>query len=665
MKKDLPETVSPLVKTLDSLPLDAQSATLSSMPARPHKRSSKKLGLLALGTLIALILFMVFAVVLPGRKILASSRKLEASGRAILPHLQNQDLPAARDQLNQVKEDLSALRSDFQGLAWMNLVPVIRNYYQDGQAALAAADELISAGEVGVEAVAPYADLLGLKGLEGGGDGGKTAQDRINFIVTTIDKLSPQLEAIGGKLAAAQKELSRIDPNRYPAKIGQLELRSQLASGLNLVNQVSSLVNDARPLLQSAPYILGIESPRKYLVLFQNDAEIRGTGGFLTGYAIIEVNKGKITTVLSDDIYKLDEKFTKRIPAPEPIKKYHPLVPFWYMRDQNLSPDFKSSMDTFMSSYRSTGSPGVDGVIAVDTQMLVELLKVTGRIGVPGYGNFSADVDPRCNCPQVYYELQLLAGGEESVVWDSVSGKIVKAPANYGNRKAFLGPLMYSVLANVMAQPKAKVPQLVDTVFKAISGKHVILYFTDASAQVGAESFNLAGRIRDTDGDYLMVVDTNFSGAKTNIWVTYKADQKVEISGDGTVTKTLTLTYSNPQTTAVKITEARNLNGLFRDWHRVYVPKGSQLIEAAGYETGQATSEDLGKTVFEGFFTLAPGNTKPIVIKYQLPYKLKSPYSMLIQKQGGSKTFPYTLSVNGKTKPEVLLSGDKDLSYSY
>ena len=665
MTKNLPQPVSPLVKTLDSQPLDTAAPPRSFMPSRSKIRLPRRLIWVFLGAAAVLALFAGVAIVLPGRKIMTSVRKLEASGRAVVPHLQNQDLAATKDQLNVVKSDLASLRRDFGGLSWLQIVPLARNYYLDGTASLAAAQELISAGELGIEAIAPYADLLGLKGLEGGGDGGKTAQDRINFIVNTIDKLQPKLSEIGGKLAAAQQDLARIDPLRYPQKIGQIEVRSQLTSGLNLVDQVATLVNDARPLLQSAPYILGIESPRKYLVLFQNDAEIRATGGFLTGYAIIEVNKGKINTVLSDDIYKLDEKFTKRIPAPEPIKKHHPNVPYWYLRDQNLSPDFKASMETFMPNYALTGSPKVDGVIAVDTQMLVELLKVTGRIGVPGYGNFSADEDPRCNCPQVFYELQLLAGGEESVVWDSVSGKIIKAPANYGNRKAFLGPLMYSVLANTLAQPKSKVPQLVDSVFRAIAAKHVLLYFFDDTAQSGVESFNLAGRVRDSQADYLMVVDTNFSGAKTNIWVTYKADQKIEVSGDGSVIKTLALTYSNPQTTAVKITEARNLNGLFRDWHRVYVPQGSELIEATGYETGQAVSSDLGKTVFEGFFTLAPGNTKPIVIKYKLPTKLKSPYKLLIQKQGGSKIFPYTISVNGKSKPEVLLDSDKDLSYPY
>ena len=71
--------------------------------------------------------------------------------------------------------------------------------------------------------------------------------------------------------------------------------------------------------------MLGKDKPRKYLVLFQNDAELRPTGGFLTGFAVIQVDKGKISVIQSDDIYKLDEKFPKRIPAPDPIKNITPM----------------------------------------------------------------------------------------------------------------------------------------------------------------------------------------------------------------------------------------------------------------------------------------------------------------------------------------------------
>jgi len=623
------------------------------------KTLPKLLGIIGVVVLV-ICAFAFFAVFLPGKKLIASLTQLETVANGVSDQVKNQDLPGTKSQLEQVKTQLDKVKSDFSAFSWVGFIPFANSYYRDGNHVFVAADELLTAGNLTIDAIAPYADVIGLKGLTGTGDGAKTAEDRINFIINTLDKIKPQLTQIGSHLDTARKEMDQVNPARYPKKYSP-----QLVSAISLLDQADTLVNDAKPLLESAPFMLGIESVRKYLVLFQNDAELRPTGGFITAYAIIQVDKGKISLIQSNDIYTLDEKFTKNIPAPEPIKKYLPKVPYWNLRDQNLSPDFKISMDTFHPNYLLTKSPKIDGIIAVDTQLLVDLLKVTGPIGVPGFGNYSAENDSRCNCPQVFYELEKFADQEGPVVWDSISGNIVFAPRNYGNRKSFIGPMMHSVLANVMAQPKSRMGDLFNTVFSSINAKHVQFYFVDSTVQQAAESFNLAGRVRDYTGDYLLVVDTNFAGAKTNAWVTYTADQKIEISGDGTVTKTLTLTYKNPQQYFSEAGTNLKLNGIFRDWLRVYVPKGSKLLESKGFETGDKTSEDLGKTVFEGFFTLTPQNVKTITFKYELPDKIKSPYKILIQKQAGSKSFPYTITINNRSHPELLLSADKELSLSY
>ena len=638
-------------------------------PNLPLKIASNISKFLLLLVLIAVIVggAVYLSISGPIKSITKRVDNLQKIGNTASEIAKSQDLVAMKKLLSDSQVEIAGIKEDWQKISWLKSFPVIKNYYSDGIAVLGAADDIIDGGKIAIDGIAPYADVIGLKGLATTGDGAKTAADRISFIVETLDKLRPQLSDIGNKLSLAKVKIDKVDPMRYPIAYRGKSIRPQIIQAITLLDQASSLVNDAKPILEAAPYLLGKDKPIKYLLLFQNEAELRPTGGFLTGYAVIEVNKGKISILQSDDIYKLDEKLPKRIPAPEPIKKYHPNVPYWYMRDQNLSPDFRSSMDTFMANYDLTGSPEVDGVIAVTTKVLVDLLKVTGKIGVPGFGNFSAETDPRCNCPSAFYELQMLAGSEEPVIWDSISGKIIKAPANYGNRKLFLGPVMYSVLANVMAQPKAKFPELFSTILSLISGKQIMMYSFDPTSQSAVEAFNIAGRVRvvPENEDYLMVVDTNFSGGKTNIWVRYEASQVIEVGNDGSVTKTLTLNYTNPQEGSVTIESGRRLNGMFRDWLRVYVPKGSTLLESKGFETGEAVGEDLDKTTFEGFFTLAPLNVKSITLKYKLPFKIKSPYKLLVQKQGGAKDFIYKTKINGKSQPEFILNSDSEHAFVY
>ena len=289
-------------------------------------------------------------------------------------------------------------------------------------------------------------------------------------------------------------ELSKIDPNKYPEKYKDLVVREKLKTILDLFKQVSSYISVSKPLLESAPYLLGMETDRQYLVLFQNDKELRPTGGFLTAYSIMKVSKAKFEPVSSDDIYNLDAKYKPNLPAPQPIvdliKGPYVLSQNIRLRDMNYSPDFKVAMDLFTEESKGIGLTGIDGIIAVDTGLLVNLLDALGEIGVPGFGNFSTKIEPKCNCPQVIYELESFADVEGPIIWDPLTGKIILKPKNSDNRKKIIGPLMNSILANAFAQPKEKIPGLLDSIFKSVIEKHVLFYLYDNSAKGSRRLWN-------------------------------------------------------------------------------------------------------------------------------------------------------------------------------
>lgn len=378
----------------------------------------------------------------------------------------------------------------------------------------------------------------------------------------------------------------------------------------------------------------------------------------MTAYSIMKVSGGKIEPVISSDIYTLDAAYKPTLPAPDPIVKYikgpYVLSKNLRLRDMNWSPDFSVSMKQFLSEAQSVGIKNVDGVIAVDTQVLVNLLDAIGQIGVPGFGNFSTKPDPQCNCPQVIHELEAFADVEGPIVWDPNTGKIVYRPPHSDNRKKIIGPLMNSILANAMGQPKDKLPALFEAGFKSLTEKHVLFYLDDPKAQAGVEAFGIAGRIKDYSGDYLHINDSNLGGRKSNLYITTEVEQNIKVAGDGTVEKTLTITYKNP------VKQDGWLNSVLPDWVRVYVPKGSQLIAAEGLEDKAEPYEDLGKTVFAGFFQLRPEGVSKITFKYRLPFKAKKNYNFLIQKQPGVDKPLYMIKMPGNSQ-EFFLTTDKEL----
>jgi len=637
----------------------ADEGAVEKVEKRSFQMSKRaKTVLLALGGLVFLLLLGSLFAFLAVKSLLAERAPLEKDVAALQLAVKEQNLAKVKESSTALSADLSRLKEKIDRYSFAGSLPVIKNYYHDAQHGVNAGLAGLKAADLVVEAISPYADILGLGEEKTATAEGKTTLDRVTFVVTTLDKIRPQLDEIGKELESARKEMDQIDPNRYPKEFRGIKVRENLLLAINSLDQLSSLVNDAKPLLEVAPDLLGVSTPKNYFVLFQNDAELRPTGGFMTAYGILKVDNGKVTPLLSEDIYSLDAAFRKRLPAPEPIKKFHKNVPYFYLRDMNLSPDFAESMKLFMEHYQNnvSGARKVDGVIAVDTQLLVSLVEVLGPIGVPEWGTFSAENDKRCDCPQIVYRLEEIADKPISEMKTS--------------RKAVIGPLMHSILANAFNSPKSKIATLFNVGLTAVQEKHVIFYLFDEKAQKAVEAFNLAGRVREYDGDYQLLVDTNFAGAKSNLFIKQKIEEKIEISADGEVTKTLNITYQNPYPASDcgLLSGGLCLNGLYRDWIRLYVPQGSQLLEMTGSEIKAEAYEELGKSVFEGFFgnqyPLRPQSSSKVSFKYKLPFKVKKgdQYRLLIQKQAGVEKYEMVVDFNGQ-KQEFELRGDKELKW--
>jgi hypothetical protein len=518
-----------------------------------------------------------------------------------------------------------------------------------------------------IEVIEPYADLLGFTGGTQAKSGEETAKDRIDFIVKTIPSIIPKGDELSEKVLAVKKEVDQIDPNRYPEEFQGKPVREQLKKAIDLVDSSSEFIITSKPLLEVAPYLLGTEGERTYLVIFQNDKELRPTGGFMTGFSIAKVQNGKFVPVSSSDIYDLDSKYRPSVTAPDPIIDYlkgpYVISKNLYLRDMNWSPDFEESMKVFSKEFAKVDKTKIDGVIAVDTQTLVNLLDVIGPIGVPGYGNFSTQTSPECNCPQVIYELESFADVEGPVVWSQDEpGKIIFAPPNYGNRKGIIGPLMNSILSNALGQPKEKIPMLFEAGFKSVLEKHVLVYMFDEKVQAAVREAGYGGKISYPRGssemqyDYLHINDANLGGRKSNMYVTQEVSQEVSVSKDGTVEKTVTITYKNPEK------HDGWLNSVLPSWIRIYVPKGSTLISLDGLEEKGDTYEDLDRTVFSGLYRLRPQGVQKVIVKYTLPFKAKGVLPMFIQKQPGTDAPLYSIQV-GRQLEEFKLQTDKELQF--
>lgn len=602
--------------------------------------------------LIILLVTLLLPVLLflPARRMYIEAAKTVEEGKVVAEALKNQDIEKTKTELEKTKEQLGRTRKAYSFFVFLKYIPFVGSYYKDGDYLLTALDASLDGAYIATTALIPYADLLGLKGESK--FVAKSTDERIQTAVQTLDKLTPALGEIGKKIDVVRVNLDKINFNRYPRKIGQVEVRDKLLFYKSTFDEVSSLFINAQPLLENLPKILGEPEPKKYLIIFQNDKELRPTGGFITAYALFRLEKGKAVVETSDDIYKLDERISSRLSPPKQFIN-HLKVYTLYLRDANFSPDFRESMERFEKIYQSIpGTASIDGIIAVDTHVLVEAMKILGPI--PAYGtNFTVENDERCNCPQVIYALEEYAGRRVGYIRES--------------RKDIIGVLLYQIMQKALGvSPGEYWGKLFQMVLSEFRQKHILVYLHDEVSQKSLESLNFAGRmVEGGSGDYLHINDANLGGAKSNMFVKHIIKMEYEKASDGRIIKTLTIDYKNPNPGSKGCNlEAGGLclNGLMPNWVRIYVPKGSELLDFQGSEDPPTTGEEYNKTVFEGFITVKPESVTQIRVKYKLPSSLTGKsFPLYLQKQPGTEGHEFTLIVNGKEMEIFKLTEDRKI----
>jgi type II secretory pathway pseudopilin PulG len=558
-----------------------------------------------------------------------------------------QNLPGTDAELNNLDNKVKEIRTTYEKLAFYKYIPIANYYYADGEHSFNAAQAGLSAGKKSLAAITPYADVLGFTG-EGTFTGG-TAEDRLKIVLETLSKITPVLDDITNDMKTVETELNQIDAKRYPENVKGMAVRSQIEQVKGVSKGAVESLTQYRPIIEQLPSIAGGNGKRKkYVILFTNDGELRPTGGFLTAYSTIYIENGKVYPEKSDDIYELDKKVSKKQAIPEQLGRYLTTEKYWNMRDMNTNPDFKTSMDQFYSVYKTIKSEpqDIDGFIAIDTHVLVDLLKILGPVEVEGYGTFTAEKDAK-DMPQVVHALS----------------EIITRPTPYmrTDRKGILGPMMRSILTKAYGSAKQSWPGLVEMSFKNLEQRHIQMYFFDTNAQAAVEAINGGGRmIAPTNGeDFLAVVNANLGGAKSNFFITSDIKQEISAPSNGMIEKKVTITYKNNRPGDNCNLEAGLLclNATNRDWTRIYVPNGSQLVDAQGFREAAKVGEENGLTIFEGFFLLEPNSQAKLVLTYKVPYTDTKTYRLKLWKQGGIDPVPQILDVNGGEEQITL---DKD-----
>lgn len=233
-----------------------------------------------------------------------------------------------------------------------------------------------------------------------------------------------------------------------------------------------------------APPMLGADAPRKYLVVFENLAEPRATGGLFGSFAVLTVDKGKLSLddqgSVSRDIGKIDGRFEPALPVPAslPAALYGKL-PGAYSTDTNLTPDFPTAVTLLARMYQIRHQVKVDGVLALDPVGLGYMMK--GAPPIP-----------------IGHDLSLTSGNITAILLSKVY-QLYPQSGDATARDEFLADAIGKAFAAVTESP-ANASSVVKGLTKAANEHRVLLWSSHPTEQLDLAGTAIAQLLPASDG---------------------------------------------------------------------------------------------------------------------------------------------------------------------
>lgn len=515
------------------------------------------------------------------------------------------------------------------------------------------------------------------------------------------DKLAYIIQVFSGEIEKMDNLSIQLRQNTDNISIDNLpeQYMPAFSSIKEKISLLEMSLNELNDIIKNVKIFLGFEYDTRYLLIFQNNTEMRGSGGFVGSFAMIDFRNGKIKNleIPGGGSYDTEGGLYDLVRSPEPLQLINPQWHFW---DANWWPDWEMSAKKLMWFFEKSNGPTVDGVIGFTPTVMEKILDIIGEI------DMSENYGVSISSENFWHITQDIVEEKQITIKNSTDEDIASTTIiNIENNPKQIIKDMFQIIIDRLSENlnKDMFLKLLNTTLNSLNEKHILFYFNNEILSQKITEFGWNGKIKDSMYDYLMVVNTNIAGQKTDKVIKEEIILNTEITDEGEVFNTLKIIRQHNGIKHEKYTGVRNV-----DWMRIYVPQNSELIFAEGFSApnenyferpennweidpdilkteGLAIEHEVSrtkiykeqnKTVFANWAMVDPGETTTITLKYKLPFRVNTKdaeqgiwdeikkyinpsqkqigaYSLLAQKQPGSigSAFTANLSLPNNLKP--------------
>ncbi len=586
--------------------------------------------------------------------------------------------------LARAQQDFAAARSDFSTvqniLTHTQIISLVSSYFPayrplivTAQAGSQIGKDASQIGQVLTTTVTALAPNL-RSGLLANTKTPLIAPADLSLISSTITTILPLVDDI-------QAQVPHLSLDAVPTSLLSASEKAQLQQYLPLLSQVHNALVLGQSMVGDFGWLLGVDSPRTFLIQTMDRSELRPTGGFTGQYGTLQISGGRVAPFSLHDIALVEYANNTPVAGQQAPAAYRSWWPFadWGLRDSNLSADFPTSAQLAIQQYQVDMHQQVDGVIVFTPFLIEHILQVTGPLSIPQYNETitAQNLEDRLH----YYQLDNAGIRKEEIIEN------VSDPA--AARKLFTSRVEHVLFDQVRSAHPAELLAIGQEVLHNLRTKDLQMYFSNPQLEQVLMQYGDAAQI-DTSmaHDGLYVVQANVSASKASQYVRTSIHDNVTLDASGGATHVMQL--------HLNYTQLGPVYGLdtYRDYVRVYVPPTAKFLWGDGFDTGQPlcdgpyaacpangvysqgqlvcptgqyhagaaapmlgdpytgawhpldqigpptnmTSDMRGRAMFGGYVVVPKNCSMTVTLSWYVPALSSAPYSLVVQRQAG--TFP-------------------------
>ena len=525
--------------------------------------------------------------------------ELQAANALIAPlksEVANQDTEGAISTVDQLRAHTAAAKQSAEDPVWTlaSTLPGIGSNFAVVAEVARSADDVAN---LGLAPLAKVFDSLDWNALVPSG----TTTD-LGPLVTA----SPSVTSAAHAVRASSERLDEIDPSGLWPQIAE-----PLVEARDRLREVTGALDASADASRLLPSMMGVETPRNYLLMVQNNAESRASGGIPGALAVLELQNGKFSLGAQSSAGEIGT-MSPVIALDEVQQQIYSRRLGKFMQDVNLTPDFPTAARTAAAMWERKTGQRLDGVVSVDPVALSYILKATGPVRVSG--------PELSQVASLGLPTELNGRNVVPTLLSEVYAKI-EEPRLQDAYFAGVAHEIFDALSREQTDPKG----LITGISRGVTERRISLWSASESEQSIIGTYPLSGSIAgpSVPAAQFGVYFNDGTGAKMDYYVKRTVQLIRECPADGYEQTTVRITSTN----TAPADAATSLPGYVTGAGMFGVPPGSVQTNIVAYGPVQATVEtahsDGQRTEFAPYFhsnrpvgvlavRLAPGESKTV-----------------------------------------------------